>query len=138
MSKSKKRLLIVAAVLALAAAVLLIVRACVDNQSGFMGSRTKNPDAYLLDITRMNGEDEHTLTLHAGDALRVHIEATTGALQLTVTAPDGSVLYTGNGTQARDFTLNASADGDYTLSVTARQAKGVLRVEVVPAAGENP
>ena len=33
------------------------------NQEGFTGSRVKNPDAYLLDIEKMNRTDLHTLEL---------------------------------------------------------------------------
>ena len=38
-------------------AVFLLCR----NQDNFAGSRIKNPDAFLLDIDRMNGTDLHTL-----------------------------------------------------------------------------
>ena len=31
------------------------------NRENFNGSRVKNPDAYLLDIEKMNGTDLHTL-----------------------------------------------------------------------------
>ena len=40
-------------------AVFLLCR----NQENFNGSRFKNPDAYLLDIDRMNRTDLHTLEL---------------------------------------------------------------------------
>ena len=40
-------------------AVFLLCR----NQDNFAGSRIKNPDAYLLDIEKMNGTDLHTLEL---------------------------------------------------------------------------
>lgn len=42
---------------------------CAD--SGFDGSRIKNPDSYTLDIRKMNGKDSHTLELSAGDALQI-------------------------------------------------------------------
>ena len=35
----------------------------------FKGSRVKNPDAYLMDIERMNGTDEHTMKLKKGESL---------------------------------------------------------------------
>ena len=36
------------------------------NQEGFTGSRVKNPDAYLLDIEKMNGTDLHTRSCRRG------------------------------------------------------------------------
>ena len=39
------------------------------NREEFTGSRVKNPDAYLLDIQKMNGTDLHTLELRQGDVL---------------------------------------------------------------------
>ena len=57
----------------IALSALLIVGASVFlscfNQTSFNGSRVKNPDAYLLDIRRMNGTDQHSLTLEQGDCL---------------------------------------------------------------------
>ena len=40
------------------------------NQPGFTGSRVKNPDAYLLDIRRMNGTDQHSLASSKATACR--------------------------------------------------------------------
>ena len=50
------------------------------NQEGFNGSRVKNPDAYLLDIERMNGTDYHIMELNEGDALQIHFETLKGSL----------------------------------------------------------
>ena len=71
MIKRNKALLIVLVLLLIAgiAAVLFC-----SNQEGFTGSRVKNPDAYWLDIQRMNGTDVHTMALHEGDVL--HTSAT--------------------------------------------------------------
>ena len=52
----------------LAAAVVLVLRS---RESEFTGNRVKNPDAYLLDIQRMNGTDNHALALKKGDVLVV-------------------------------------------------------------------
>ena len=63
------------------------------NQEGFTGSRVKNPDAYLLDIQRMNGTDLHTLELQKGDALYIQFETEKGELYLEIKAPDGTAVY---------------------------------------------
>jgi len=66
MTKRNKAVLIVLPLLFLAGAAVFL--SCYD-QEGFTGSRVKNPDAYLLDIERMNGTDLHTLELQEGDSL---------------------------------------------------------------------
>ena len=132
----KRRILILALVLpALAAAVVLALR---NRESGFTGSRVKNPDAYLLDIQQMNGTDSHALALKKGDVLAVTFETTDGRLTMEITAPDGSAIYQGNGTaEATEFTLGVPEDGAYTISVRAEKAKGTIRVRLSDAGAEE-
>ena len=132
----KRRILILALVLpALAAAVVLALR---NRESGFTGSRVKNPDAYLLDIQQMNGTDSHALALKKGDVLAVTFEITDGRLTMEITAPDGSAIYQGNGTaEATEFALGVPEDGAYTISVRAEKAKGTIHVRLADAGAEE-
>ena len=98
------------------------------NQEGFTGSRVKNPDAYLLDIQRMNGTDLHTLALHKGDALHIQFETVKGSLYMEIKAPDGTTIYRGNGKETTDFTVNIPEDGVYPVVVTARHARGTIHI----------
>ena len=60
MTKKSKAVFIALSLVVLSGlAVFIICR----NQENFAGSRIKNPDAYLLDIEKMNGTDLHTLEL---------------------------------------------------------------------------
>ena len=111
--------------LAAAAAVFFL-----NNQEDFTGSRVKNPDAYMLDIQRMNGTDLHTLELQEGDALHIRFQTEQGALYLEIKAPDGASVYRGNGQDVTDFTVNAPEDGVYTILVEARRAKGIIQIRV--------
>ena len=95
----------------------------------FTGKNVKTPDAYELDIECMNGRDEHALQLRASDALRVHFEVISGSLRMEIAAPDGSILYSGNGTAETDFTVNVPLDGEYGICVTGRRAQGTIRVQ---------
>ena len=82
--KRNKAVFIVLPLLLLAGtAVFLLCR----NQEGFAGSRVKNPDAYLLDIQRMNGTDLHTLELQKGDVLHIRFETVKGELRMTPSIP---------------------------------------------------
>ena len=100
------------------------------NQEGFTGSRVKNPDAYLLDIQRMNGTDLHALELQAGDALQIHFETVRGKMHLEIKAPDGTTLYRGNGKETKDFTLNITQSGAYPVVVEAQQGKGTIEIRI--------
>ena len=116
---------VLAAVLLAAGTAFLIFR----DPSHFTGSVTKEPDGYILDAQYMNGTDGHTMTLNAGDVLAVHIETENGTLHLEIQAPDGGVLYSGNGQDATDFTVNIAESGSYAVTVKAWSATGSIHIQ---------
>ena len=127
MTKKSKAVFIVLSLLILAG--LAIVLFC-SNQEGFTGSCVKNPDAYLLDIEKMNGTDLHTLELQEGDVLQIEFETEKGELYMEIKAPDGTAAYRGNGKETTDFTVNIRESGVYTVVVEARHAKGIIHVQL--------
>ena len=127
MTKSKKAVLLVLPLLFLSGVASFLF---FYNQEGFTGNRIKNPDAYLLDIERMNGTDLHSLTLQEGDVLRIHFETQKGELYMEIKAPDGTAVYRGNGKEAADFAVNIRESGVYTVVVEARHAKGTIHVRL--------
>lgn len=96
MEHMKKRRIIICAVCIMCAAALCaaVIVSCTPT---LQGSRVKNPDAYLLDIQKMNGTDVHTLQLSEGDVLQVRFETVKGSLRMEIKAPDGTAVYSGNG-----------------------------------------
>ena len=100
------------------------------NQDGFTGSRVKNPDAYLLDIEKMNGTDLHTLELREGDVLQIQFETEKGELYMEIKSPDGTAVYRGNGKETTEFTLNIRESGVYTVAVEACHAKGMIHIQL--------
>ena len=84
MTPRRKRILFALALLMLAGVAGALLRW---NQEGFTGSRVKNPDAYLLDIEKMNGTDLHTLELQKGDVLHIRFETVKGELRMTPSIP---------------------------------------------------
>ena len=127
MTKRNKAVLIVLSLLLLAGIAAFLF--CY-NQEGFTGSRVKNPDAYLLDIEKMNGTDLHTLELSRGDVLQIQFETEKGNLYMEIKAPDGTAVYRGNGKETTDFTVNIRESGVYTVVVEARHAKGTIHVQL--------
>ena len=60
MTKRSKAIFAALSLLLLAGICALLI---ISTQKSFNGSRIQTPDAYLLDIDRMNGTDLHTLEL---------------------------------------------------------------------------
>ena len=127
MTKRNKAVLIVLSLLLLAGIDVFLF--CY-NLEGFTGSRVKNPDAYLLDIEKMNGTDLHTLELSRGDVLQIQFETEKGELYMEIKAPDGTAVYRGNGKETTDFTVNIRESGVYTVVVEAQHAKGTIHVQL--------
>lgn len=118
----------------IALSLLLIVGASVFlfcfNQKRFIGSRVKNPDAYFLDIEKMNGTDLHILELRKDDVLQIQFETEKGSLYMEIKAPDGTYIYSGNGKETKDFTVTIPESGIYTVIVEARHAKGIIHIQL--------
>ena len=125
--KRNKAILIVIPLLVLAG-ISVFLSGC--NQESFSGSRVKNPDAYLLDIEKMNGTDLHTLELCEGDVLQIQFETEKGDLYMEIKAPDGTTIYRGNGKETTDFTVNIREGGIYTIVVEAKHAKGNIHIQL--------
>ena len=100
------------------------------NQPSFTGERIKNPDSYILNIQRMNGTDSHTLNLTTGDVLQVEFETEKGSLRMEITAPDGTVIYAGNGEKTTAFEINITEAGVYAITVEAQHAKGRIYIHI--------
>ena len=127
MTKRNKAVLIVLFLLILAGVAVFLF--CY-NQEGFTGSRVKNPDAYLLDIEKMNGTDLHTMELSQGDGLQIQFETEKGSMYMEIKEPDGTAVYRGNGKETTDFTVNIRKSGVYTVVVEARHAKGIIHIQL--------
>ncbi len=105
----------------------VLLTAC--NQKNFTGTRVANPDSYRLDIEQMSGMDTHTLNLSEGDVLTIRFETENGKLNMEIKAPDGTIIYTGNGEEATDFTVNISESGEYSIRVEAKGARGKISIQ---------
>ena len=123
----KKCILLVLPLLVLAGVAVFLSSS---NRENFNGSRVKNPDAYFLDIQKMNGTDLHTLELCEGDVLQIQFETEKGSLYMEIKAPDGTSLYRGNGKETTDFNINIPESGVYTIVVEARHAKGTIYIQL--------
>ena len=53
-----------------------------------------------------------------------------GEMHIEINAPDGTIIYRGNGKETTDFTVNIPEDGVYTVLVEARHAKGTIHIQL--------
>lgn len=107
------------------------------NRTEFDGTRVANPDSYRLDIEQMNGTDTHALELNAEDTLTIHFETEHGELHMEIKAPDGTLIYTGNGEEATDFTVNISENGKHSVFVEAKGARGKISIQRIAVQEEK-
>ena len=49
---------------------------------------------------------------------------------MEIKAPDGTTIYSGNGKETTDFTVNIRKSGVYTIVVEARHAKGTIHIQL--------
>ena len=47
---------------------------------------------------------------------------------MEITAPDGTVIYAGNGEETTEFEINISQTGLYAITVEARHAEGTIHI----------
>ena len=47
---------------------------------------------------------------------------------MEIKAPDGTTIYSGNGKETTEFTVNIPESGVYAIAVEARHAKGTIHV----------
>ena len=99
------------------------------NHDDSLGRRLlKTQDSYTLDFQQMDGADSHTLNLTAGDVLQVAFKTEKGYLHMEITAPDGTIIYAGNGEKPAEFEIDLSKTGEYTVAVEARHAEGKINI----------
>ena len=129
--KTKRIIRILTILSCIAAAILLIAALHLfrSNHNDSPGWRVlKTQDSYSLDSQQMNGADSHTLDLTAGDVLQVAFETEKGSLHMEITAPDGTMIYAGNGEEITEFEINIQETGAYTITVEARHAEGKINI----------
>lgn len=108
--------------------IAVLLTAC--GRTCFVGSRTADANTYRLDIDYMTGTDCGAMELTANDTLAVSFETVRGSIYMQIEAPDKTTLYSGNGKDVTEFTVNASESGTYSIYVEARHAKGTIYIQL--------
>ena len=94
--------------------------------------RQTDPQRFTLRFARMNRDDAETFSLQAGDVLRVSWRIESGSADIVIGRAVEAPIYQANGRgkgDEADFELTIPETGDYTISISARQARGWMEFE---------
>ena len=133
----KKKTVLLPAVFATVAVTLILIFTR-QPETWFDGVRISDPGRFALQFERMNRTDSETVSLAEGDALRVSWEIESGQIDVTIGMEDEVALYRANDRSAgddADFCVEIPQTGSYTITVTARDAKG--RIEFLKTKNES-
>lgn len=124
-----KKIVLFLAVIAMVAVTLILI---FTRQPGplFDGTRISDPGRFALQFERMNTTDSETVPLAEGDALRISWQIENGQIDISIGMEGKETLYQANDRVAgdeADFWVEIPQTGAYTITLTARDAKG--RVE---------
>ena len=124
----KKVILLATIVTLIALAGILIFTRQLETR--FDGEQISNPGCFALRFDRMNGTDSETMALAEGDALHVSWQIESGRVDIAIGIEGEEAIYRADDRPAgdkADFYVEIPQTGSYTITVSARKAKG--RVE---------
>ncbi|HML48635.1 MAG TPA: PPC domain-containing protein [Clostridia bacterium] len=113
-----------------ACAILLLIlclTAC-ENSQGTVTEKADNK-TYALEFSGWTAERTYRWDLQQGDTLQVKIDPRGGDIRLDIRDENGTEAYTGNGMNARSFTVGIPETGTYRVTVSAQNAEGSVRIE---------
>ncbi|MBR5110897.1 MAG: hypothetical protein IK099_11960 [Clostridia bacterium] len=132
----KKTILIVAVILVILAACVLFFLP--RHEALFDGERISNPGRFTLRFERMNRTDSETMALAEGDALHVSWQIESGHVDIVIGMEGEEAVYRANDRPAgdkADFYVEIPQAGSYTVTVSAREAKG--RIDFLKTKSES-
>ena len=121
----RKKIILLAAFIVLGVAVILILTQQPD--AGFNGERISGQGSFALRFDWMNRTDSETLELRKGDALHVSWQIESGHVDIVIRQENKEPVYQADNRAAGDkaaFYVEIPQTGSYTITVSARKAKG--------------
>ena len=96
----------------------------------FNGSRVVCPDSYYLDFEIMNKDEAESLTFYEGETMQVSWNIESGEVDIDISVDGEESIYQANNRGERDvesFELIIPKTGDYTIKLSAKDAKGWMK-----------
>ena len=106
------------------ATLLLLLSSCTLG-SKFNGSSTGNEDQFIMSYDILNMKRQNKLNLKKDDSVNCEITNNKGKITVQILNEDKEELVTKNYEKETDyFTFKAPKNGEYTISVDGKKAKG--------------
>lgn len=124
----RKKILLISALVALIAVAGVLVFTG-QPETRFDGERISNPSRYTLRFDRMNMTDSETMALEEGDALHISWQIESGRVDIAIGIEGEKAIYRADDRLAgdkADFDVEIPQTGSYTITVSAREAKGQI------------
>ena len=121
----KKTILLSTLVVLIAVAGILILTR--QPETRFDGDRISDQGRFALQFNWMNRTDSETVPLAEGDALRISWQIESGQIDVSIGMEGKEAIYQANDRTAgdeADFCVEIPETGSYTITVSAREAKG--------------
>ncbi|MDO4614656.1 MAG: hypothetical protein Q4B15_03410 [Lachnospiraceae bacterium] len=125
-TRKKIILLTVLIVVILASGILTLT---MRQDSKFDGERISDPGHFALRFDRMNMTDSEIVVLQEGDVLHVSWQIEKGNVDIVIGQENENPVYKANDRVAgdeADFYVEISKSGYYTITVSVREAKGII------------
>ena len=113
------------------AAMLFVLTGC-GTSSVFDGSWVSDESGFRMEYSILNREESADLNLTEGDRLRISLSHTEGSVDVIVRLEGQEPIYRGNGQQNAEFVLEIAETGNYHISVSGHQAKGIVSFTRIP------
>lgn len=115
-----------------AISLALIMSAC--TQASVLAS--KRDSEFLVTASSWTGTQEHTLTLEAGQELKVEWNLDAGKMDLTIGISGQKPAYTANNVDAKDnpqasFTVRVEQAGEYQIALKEKSVTGTVCVGLI-------
>lgn len=94
----------------------------------YNGDRIHNETQFSLHFTSMNGTQEHTMPLKAGDILHCMWQIDRGTVSIDISGA-GTKAYHGDKIDSAEFDLIITDDGDFNICVSGNHAMG--RIDII-------
>ena len=133
----KKIILLFVVIALIALAVILIFTR--QPETRFDGDRISDPGRFALRFDRMNGTDSETIVLQEDDTLHVSWQIESGRVDIAIGIEGEEALYQADDRPAgdkADFYVEIPQTGSYTITVSAREAKGQIEFMKMEKEGE--
>lgn len=108
-------------------------------ETRFDGDRISNPGHFALRFDWMNSTDSETMALAEGDALHVSWQIESGRVDIAIGIEGEEAVYRADDRPAgdkADFYVEIPQTGSYTITVSAREAKGQIEFMKMENEGE--